>query len=88
MNKLSEIFSRPVREDVYKYGLSTLHMWIRCMECILHISYNMDFELRTARGANEQLKAAKKHKAALTVLAAIFTCQILGGPRNLCFVTH
>lgn len=61
MNKLSEVFSRPVREDVYKYGLSTLHMWIRCMECILHISYNMDFELWTARGANKQLKAAKKH---------------------------
>uniref|UniRef100_A0A1Y1LT63 Uncharacterized protein n=1 Tax=Photinus pyralis TaxID=7054 RepID=A0A1Y1LT63_PHOPY len=60
MNKLSEVFSRPAQENVYKYGLSSFHMWIRCMECILHISYNMDFKLWSARGLNKELKAAKK----------------------------
>lgn len=60
MNNLSQIYSRPVREDIYKYGLSSLHMWIRCMECVLHISYNMDFQMWSARGPNKELKAAKK----------------------------
>lgn len=56
MNNLSQMFSRPVREDVYQYGLSTLHMWIRSMECLLHISYNLDFEMWSARGENKNLK--------------------------------
>ena len=25
--------------DGLKYGLSALHAWIRCMECVLHILY-------------------------------------------------
>ncbi|KAL0861509.1 hypothetical protein ABMA27_009031 [Loxostege sticticalis] len=60
MNNLSLMFSRPVREDVYQYGLSTLHMWIRSMECLLHISYNLDFEMWCARGDNKNLKKFRK----------------------------
>ncbi|KAL0853167.1 hypothetical protein ABMA27_012926 [Loxostege sticticalis] len=60
MNNLSPMFSRPVREDVYQYGLSTLHMWIRSMECLLHISYNLDFEMWCARGDNKNLKKFRK----------------------------
>jgi hypothetical protein len=60
MNKLPEVFAKPVREDVYKYGISSLHMWIRCMECILHIAYNLDFKAWSARGQTKELKAAKK----------------------------
>ncbi|XP_060801327.1 uncharacterized protein LOC106142803 [Amyelois transitella] len=60
MNNLPEVFSRPVRDEVYQYGLSTLHMWIRSMECLLHISYNMDFEMWCARGENKNLKKARK----------------------------
>lgn len=60
MNDLPQMFSRPVREDVYQYGLSTLHMWIRSMECLLHISYNLDFKMWCARGENKNLKQARK----------------------------
>lgn len=60
MNNLSEMFSRPVRDDVYQYGLSTLHMWIRSMECLLHISYNLDFKMWSARGDNKNLKKLRK----------------------------
>ena len=38
MNSLS-IFERPVNEQCYQYGLSTLHSWIKCFEYIFHISY-------------------------------------------------
>ncbi|KAL4703199.1 hypothetical protein ACJJTC_004875 [Scirpophaga incertulas] len=58
---LTQIFSRPVRDEVYKYGLSTLHMWIRCMECLLHISYNLDFKMWSPRGENKALKKARKN---------------------------
>ena len=60
MNKLSEVFSRPPRENIYMHGLSSLHMWIRCMEFILHVSYNMDFKMWSARDLNKEIKAAKK----------------------------
>ena len=37
MNKLEDIDRRSRNEDMYQYGLSSLHAWIRCMECLLHI---------------------------------------------------
>lgn len=27
-----------------KFGLSTLHCWIRFFECLLHLSYRLDFK--------------------------------------------
>ena len=60
MNNLDLVYNKSINEDIYKYGLSTLHMWIRCMECILHISYNMDFKKLGARGEDKLLQKAKK----------------------------
>lgn len=37
MNNLNAIYRRQVNKEMYKYGLSSLHAWIRCMECLLHI---------------------------------------------------
>lgn len=61
MNNLELLASKPLRSDVYKLGLSSLHMKIRCMECLLHISYNMDFQRWSARGENKALKQTKKN---------------------------
>ena len=44
MNVLTKVTSRPENENLYQYGLSTLHAWVRCMEMILHISYNLSFQ--------------------------------------------
>ena len=44
MNDLTKVASRPENENSYQYGFSTLHAWIRCMEMILHISYNLSFQ--------------------------------------------
>lgn len=44
MNKLHLIYDRPKNIEFYKFGLSTLHAWIRFMENVLHVSYNMSFE--------------------------------------------
>lgn len=37
MNNLDAIYKKPKNETMYQYGLSSLHAWIRCMECVLHI---------------------------------------------------
>lgn len=49
MNKLDLVYKRPKNTEFYKYGLSTLHAWIRFMECVLHISYNLSFHKWSAR---------------------------------------
>lgn len=31
---------KPEREETFKFGLTTLHAYIRFMELVIHISYN------------------------------------------------
>ena len=62
MNDLSKVTARPENENSFQYGLSTLHAWIRCMEMILHISYNLGFEKWSATTEeNKRLKKEKKN---------------------------
>lgn len=63
MNDLSKVTARPDNESAYQYGLSTLHAWIRCMEMILHISYNLSF--KTWSASTEEKKRLKKEKKEL-----------------------
>lgn len=32
------------RVETFRYGLSTLHAWIKFLECILHISYKLEYQ--------------------------------------------
>ncbi len=41
MNNVPKVKERPEIESTFEFGLSTLHAWIRFMENILHISYNL-----------------------------------------------
>lgn len=43
MNNLSKLKNKQEIVQHFEYGLSTLHAWIRFMECILHISYRLSF---------------------------------------------
>lgn len=43
-NSLEKEQNKPVTESSYQNGISTLHCWIRIMELILHISYNLHFQ--------------------------------------------
>lgn len=40
-NDISKILKKPVLEENLKFGLSTLHAWIRFFECVLHLSYKL-----------------------------------------------
>lgn len=63
MNDLTKVTARPENENSYQYGLSTLHAWIRCMEMILHISYNLSFQTWSA--TSEEKKQQKQEKKTL-----------------------
>lgn len=62
MNNLDMVLQRSHSVDMFKFGLSSLHARIRCMECILHIAYRLDFKQWQAKGENLKLQLANKKK--------------------------
>lgn len=59
MNNLN--ISKTPNVDNYKYGLSTLHCWIRFFECLLHIAYRLPFQIwRVSKNNKEFLEHKKK----------------------------
>lgn len=57
MNKLDIVLQKPPKTAAYKFGLSTLHAWIRNMEWVLHLSYKV---LANVRKYNEKLTTEEK----------------------------
>ena len=55
MNNLNLVRNKCIQEGSVEYGLSTLHAWIRFMECILHISYRLKFKKWSARRPEEKI---------------------------------
>lgn len=60
INNLELLAAKSLREVMYKYGISSLHIKICCMECLLHISHNMDFLRWSGRREHKVLKEQKK----------------------------
>ena len=48
--------------DGLKYGLSTSHAWVRCIECVLHISYKLDMGKHQARTEEDKVSVSLKKK--------------------------
>lgn len=51
LNNIEEV---KTRQEALKHGLSTLHAWIRCKECCLHISYKTDIQKWQAHTPEEK----------------------------------
>lgn len=49
MNDIDRVLQRPVTEENFSFGLSSLHAWIRMFECLLHLSYKLDIKKWQAR---------------------------------------
>ena len=64
LNNLSlvEKVAKNIPDDNLKHGLSTLHLWIRSMECCLHISYRMDIKKWQARKEDKEVVKEKQRK--------------------------
>lgn len=55
MNDFNAIKNRPPNTCMYEYGLSTLHAWIRCFECILHIAYRLPIQKWQVRSCDKEI---------------------------------
>lgn len=62
MNDLKNLKNGVFEPDLttYRFGLSILHSWLRCLDCILHIGYNKDFGKWQARKENKELQKSRK----------------------------
>lgn len=60
MNDIDAVRSLKPKVHLYEFGLSTLHAWIRCFECILHISYRLHIKKWQVRDADKH--AVKERK--------------------------
>jgi hypothetical protein len=43
-NDIDEILKKEICDDNLQFGISSLHAWIRCMECCLKLSYKLDIK--------------------------------------------
>lgn len=60
MNNLKMLMTLPIDQSLYDYGISTLHAWIRCLECCLHIAYRLDLKKWQIRDKNEKQMMKEK----------------------------
>lgn len=47
---LDTVLSKSPIENNYRFGLSSLHCWIRFFECLLHIAYRLSFQTWQTKG--------------------------------------
>lgn len=43
-NDIDKVLKLSTNPENFKFGLSTLHAWIRFFECLLHVSFHLDFK--------------------------------------------
>ncbi|CAH1114773.1 unnamed protein product [Psylliodes chrysocephalus] len=58
---VGNVVNRPPNISNYRFGLSSLHCWIRFFECFLHISYKLPIKCWQARG-DENKRIVEKNK--------------------------
>lgn len=44
MNNLSNVSQKAINKNSLSLGISSLHVWIKVLECILHTAYRLDVE--------------------------------------------
>lgn len=62
MNDLDNIKRFVVNEDNVKYGISSLHAWIKFLELVLYIAYKLESAPTTKRTTSEQKKKIEEKK--------------------------
>lgn len=55
-NDIDRMVTMKVNDDHLRFGLSTLHAWIRFFECCLHLSYKIPVQQWTLRGLTKDQK--------------------------------
>lgn len=52
---LEKVLNKKPNSQNYRFGLSTLHCWIRFFECLLHISYRLQLKTWQVRGEENKI---------------------------------
>ncbi|XP_050525962.1 uncharacterized protein LOC126896864 [Daktulosphaira vitifoliae] len=60
MNDIEAVKYRPCITENYKYGLSTLHAWIRFFEYFIHLSYRLEIKTWQVKAVNKGLYSVRK----------------------------
>lgn len=56
INNFDLVCKKKIKNEEYlKFGMSSLHAWIRCMEFLLHIAYNLEIKKWSIRNSQEKL---------------------------------
>lgn len=61
MNQLSILATKNPDTSTYAYGISTLHAYIRCFECLLHIAYRLDVQTWQIKKDQKQAVKVRQH---------------------------
>ena len=59
INDISKVQTLSYNDNNYKLGFPILYSWIRFLEYVLHLSYNLDFEKGFASGENKKIQKKK-----------------------------
>lgn len=59
-NNVDKMVKKPVNRNHLDLGLSSLHCWIRCFECLLHIAYRLSFCKWVKTAHIDQFNSTKK----------------------------
>lgn len=62
LNDLEEVRNTEINEEATKFGLSTLHAWIRIFENLVHLSYKMNIKKWQARSTDEKNDVEEQKK--------------------------
>lgn len=60
MNDLDEVRKRTFDDQYLAFGMSSLHAWIKCFECLIHIAYRLDIKTWQIQKANKASVDARK----------------------------
>lgn len=53
-NDINKVLNNKINKDNLQFGISSLHAWIRCFECCLHLSYRLEIKKWQARSDSEK----------------------------------
>lgn len=61
-NDIDAMLKKPIDENNLQFGISSLHAWIRMMECCLHLSYKLSIKNWQARKEDKKIVEEEKKK--------------------------
>lgn len=60
MNDLNSMKRKIMKDEYFSFGLSSLHCWIRCFECLLHISYRINIKCWAVRNESHKREVEQR----------------------------